>query len=117
MGKTNKCDIREDESLAYKVQKYPCLYDKSDRGYKERDRKANAWREIEESLGYQEDTAGKKFDALKKKCYNKKKNALKGKRVSDTGPAPELTFGDRAGTNKFDKVTFSMPIQGRSQDF
>ena len=81
MGKTNKCNIREDESLAHEVQKYRCLYDKTNKGYKERDRKSNAWREIEEHLGYEEGTSAKKFEILKKR-YSKKRNALKGKRAS-----------------------------------
>ena len=54
MGKTNECDIEEDEALAEKVRKYPCLYDKSDKGYKERDRKVNAWRAVDDALGYEE---------------------------------------------------------------
>ena len=40
VGKRN---IQEDEILAEEVRKYPCLYDKSDRGYKERDRVKNAF--------------------------------------------------------------------------
>ena len=54
MGKTNKCDLEEDECLAEEVRKYPCLYDKSDPGYKERDRKKNAWKAVEEAVGYEE---------------------------------------------------------------
>ena len=57
MGKiinANKADIQEDERLAVEVAKYPCLFDKSDKGFKERDRKLNAWTKIEEDLGYDE---------------------------------------------------------------
>ena len=32
-----KRNIQEDEILAEEVRKYPCLYDKSDSGYKERE--------------------------------------------------------------------------------
>ena len=42
MGKKNIADVQEDESLATEVAKYPCLYDKRDKGYKERDRKIKA---------------------------------------------------------------------------
>ena len=42
MGKTNKCNLREDETLAEVVKKYQCLFDKSFPGYKERDRYKNA---------------------------------------------------------------------------
>ena len=35
VGKRN---IQEDEIVAEEVRKYPCLYDKSDSGYKERER-------------------------------------------------------------------------------
>ena len=43
MGRTTR-DIEEDEVLAVEVRKYPCLYDKSEKGYKERDRVRNAWK-------------------------------------------------------------------------
>ena len=42
MGKTNKCNLREDETLAEVVKKYQCLFDKNFPGYKERDRYKNA---------------------------------------------------------------------------
>ena len=54
MGKTNRSDLRDDESLAEEVRKYPCLYAKCDPGYKERDRKRNAWKAVEEALGFEE---------------------------------------------------------------
>ena len=46
VGKRN---IQEDEILAEEVRKYPCLYDKSNSGYKERerDRLKNAWKAVE----------------------------------------------------------------------
>ena len=53
MAKTNACNLEEEEILAEEVRKYPCLYDKSNAGYKERDRTKNAWRAIEEELGYE----------------------------------------------------------------
>ena len=36
------------------MQKYPCLSDKSDKGYKEEDQKVNAWEAVEEELGMEE---------------------------------------------------------------
>ena len=81
MGRTNKSDLFEDESLSNEVQKYPCLYDKGNKGYKERDRRSNAWRRVESELGLEEGAAEKRFDAIKKR-YNRKKNALKSKKVS-----------------------------------
>ena len=54
MGRTNKVDLKEDEDLAEAVKKYPCIYDKADQGYREKDRVANAWRAIEDELGYEE---------------------------------------------------------------
>ena len=53
VGRTTR-DIEEDEVLAEEVRKYPCLYDKSENGYKERDRVRNAWKTVEEALGYEE---------------------------------------------------------------
>ena len=32
-GKTNKCNLREDETLAEVVKKYECLHDKTFPGY------------------------------------------------------------------------------------
>ena len=43
-------DIREDELLSIEVRKYTCLYDKSDPGYKEKDRVDNAWKCIDSAL-------------------------------------------------------------------
>ena len=54
MGKTNTCNLQEDELLTEEVRKYPCLYDKSDKGCKERDRTSNAWRAVDLALGYEE---------------------------------------------------------------
>ena len=40
MGRTTRT-IYEDEELAEEVRKYPCLYGKTDKGYKVRDRLNN----------------------------------------------------------------------------
>ena len=39
-------DIREDEQLSIKIRKYPCLFNISNAGYKEKDWAENAWKEI-----------------------------------------------------------------------
>ena len=39
-------DIREDEKLSIKIRKYPCLFNISSAGYKEKDQIGNAWKEI-----------------------------------------------------------------------
>ena len=52
--KTNKCNLREDETLAEVIKKYQCLYDKSFPEYKERDRCKNAWKVVEEEIGLEE---------------------------------------------------------------
>ena len=51
VGKRN---IQEDEILAEEVRKYPWSYDKSDNGYKERDRVKNTWKAVENVLGIEE---------------------------------------------------------------
>ena len=53
MGRTNKSDLREDENVAEVVKQYTCLY-KGEQGYREKDRVANAWKAIDEELGYEE---------------------------------------------------------------
>ena len=47
-------DIRESEQLFIEIRKYPCLFDRSNAGYKEKDRVENAWKEIDNSLGTEE---------------------------------------------------------------
>ena len=47
-------DIREDEKLSIKIRKYPCLFNISNAGYKEKDRFENAWKEINDQLGIEE---------------------------------------------------------------
>ena len=54
MGKTNKCNLREDETLAEVVKKYRCLFDKNFPRYKERDRYKNAWKAVDEEIGLEE---------------------------------------------------------------
>ena len=39
-------DIREDEQLSIKIRKYPCPFNLSNAGYKEKDRVENAQTEI-----------------------------------------------------------------------
>ena len=51
VGKRN---IQEDEILAEEVRKYPCLYDNSHSGCKERDRVKNAWKAAQNGLGIEE---------------------------------------------------------------
>ena len=47
-------DIREDGQLSIEIRKYLCLFDKSNAGYKEKDRVEKAWKEIDNSLGIEE---------------------------------------------------------------
>ena len=47
-------DIREDKQLSIEIRKYPCLFAKSNAGYKEKDRVENVWKEIDNSLGIEE---------------------------------------------------------------
>ena len=47
-------DIREDGRLSIEIRKYPCLFGKSNAGYKKKDRVGNAWEEIDNSLGTEE---------------------------------------------------------------
>ena len=42
--------VQNAERLAVEFQKYPCLYEKGNKGYKERKQKKNAWREVEQFL-------------------------------------------------------------------
>ena len=42
--------MQDAERLAEELQKYPWLYEKGNKGYKERDQKKNAWRAVEQFL-------------------------------------------------------------------
>ena len=47
--------IGNDELLSESVRFFPCLYDKSDKGYKERDVVENAWNKVAEMVEFVED--------------------------------------------------------------
>ena len=46
-----KRSLKAEEALASAVEKYPCLYNKADPGYNEKDRRQDAWVKIENTLG------------------------------------------------------------------
>ena len=52
--KQKRLSIEEEEILAIGVKKYPCLFDKTDRGYKEKDCVINAWEEVAKELEFTE---------------------------------------------------------------
>lgn len=54
MVRANKSDLREDKCLAEVIQRYPCLYDKNDKGYRDMACVNSAWRNLEQELGYEE---------------------------------------------------------------
>ena len=47
-------DIRKDKQLFLEIRKYPCLFDKSNAGYKEKNGVENAWKEFDNSLETEE---------------------------------------------------------------
>ena len=46
MADRKKLSFQEEEKLSFQVKKFPCLFDKSDKGYKEKDCVANAWKAV-----------------------------------------------------------------------
>ena len=54
MGRTDKVKLQEDEKLAGEVRKYPCLYDQASEHYKDKRKVANAWKRVDEQLGFEE---------------------------------------------------------------
>ena len=44
--------LKEDEILAENVRKFPCIYDKADKGHKERDMVQNAWEKVVEQIDF-----------------------------------------------------------------
>ena len=53
MGKKT-VNFLENEEIANSVKKYPCLYDKGDKFYKDKRAKKNAWHKVEEEVGMEE---------------------------------------------------------------
>ena len=54
MSKRFAFSLQEYEELAESVRKYPCLYDKSKKEYKDRNVVSNAWRKVAEDLDFVE---------------------------------------------------------------
>ena len=54
MGRPERVDLQEDEELAEEVRKYPVLYDKSSPQYKDKRKVENAWKLVDEQLGFEE---------------------------------------------------------------
>ena len=52
MAEKNNITLVQEEELCEFVHNFPILYDKSHKGYKERDAVANAWEEISNSLEF-----------------------------------------------------------------
>ena len=50
--KQTRLSIDKEELLTFEVKKYPCLFDKANKGYKEKDCVANAWKEIDKELSF-----------------------------------------------------------------
>ena len=66
-------DLQEEERLSEEVKLYSCLYDKADKGHKEKDRVINAWKAIEGALGFEEGWLFllNLFNFLTVRCKNK----------------------------------------------
>ena len=47
--------LADEERLSEIVKTLPCLYDKTTKGYKEKDVSANAWNKVAEQLDFIED--------------------------------------------------------------
>jgi len=62
MAEKRFSSLLEEEKLTEKIRSYPALYNKSHKGYKERDAISNAWKEVADGLDFIEN--GKSF----KKC-------------------------------------------------
>ena len=48
--------LADEERLSEKVKMYPCLYDKTTKGYKEKDILQNSWNAVAELLEFVEDS-------------------------------------------------------------
>ena len=48
--------LADEERLSEKVKMYPCLYDKTTKGYKEKDVLQNSWNAVAELLEFVEDS-------------------------------------------------------------
>ena len=70
--------LLDEEKISEAVRNFPVLYDKSHKGYKERDTVKNAWTEVANSLQVIEDwhDAKNSYEIFKKR-YLKKRNLLR----------------------------------------
>ena len=59
MGKTDKLNLQEDEELAEEVRKYPFFYDKASEHHMDKRKVANAWKRVDEQLGFGEGNTSK----------------------------------------------------------
>ena len=54
MGRKTQLSLLDEEALANCVRKYLCLYDKTSPDYKSKNCVENAWRKVDEEMGYEE---------------------------------------------------------------
>ena len=52
MAEKKILSLLEEEKLTEKIRSYPVLYDKSHKGYKERDAISNSWKEVADVLDF-----------------------------------------------------------------
>ena len=73
MADRRKLSLGNEEKLSFQVKKFPCLFDKTDKGYKEKDCTSNAWKAVADSLDFLTDG---KFEKLLIIIFNYKLNSL-----------------------------------------
>ena len=65
-----------DEELSEAIRKYPVIYDKGEKGHKDKLKVANAWKKVIEELGLEDvDIAQRQFANLKK-LFNKRRKVV-----------------------------------------
>ena len=74
--------VKSDEKLAFKVRKFPCVYDISLSSYKENQPPKNAWKEIDQALGKPEGNVQKELVSIASSlfcylCYHKRQEIFK----------------------------------------
>ena len=80
--------VSEEERLSEVVRNYPILYDKTQKGYKERDAVENAWNEVSTLLDFVQSgsLAKNSFENFKKR-HLKERNPYKKAQKSETSTA------------------------------
>jgi hypothetical protein len=84
-------DCDKIEQLIEAVRGFPCLWQVSNKSYKDQRARENAWEKVAEETGFTKDFSMKKWKSLRDKFVRELKR-IKKKVSGDEGPPPSSTW-------------------------